>query len=480
MNNSFDKHIRKKLEQVEIKFDNASWSDLEDKLLEEGLLNPDQVTPKNLSEAKHEMTPQSTDWDSFSEILSQAESNNFDTQVQDKLQDYEADYKDESWHRLHKQMSLRDAKDRSIFYNVLKIAAVFLLFFLGYNSIESIQESKSIQEFTENYLEDLKQLPLNPLVLVGDSSKEKKKYKKYQPANTKKYRDQFIEPTLATGSIPKFDEGILFTTNSDETSSKRTSPSLLGHSNSLAMLASPSDVENNLNLHLKNLEEFSISDYYRSLGSEKSNRIKRELGRDSEESTIYDASSKKKSKTSKFGFYTTASVDEIDVYLANGSDRKSDLGVSNGVGAELEYAKGKNGIKLGAEYKQLEYQNNRTSLKLLNVPVEYKYTAAQNQNTKLYAIAGVEGHFTMSSEYNSINRSNQEVNDGLLNGGEWDENVYATANAGFGFEQNITKKISLFGEAVYKNALGTSLLTENDDIPNNSFMIKVGGRYHFE
>lgn len=480
MNKSFDKNIKQRLEQVEVKYDSSTWTSLEDKLLQEGLLNPDQVTPKNLSEVKQEVPTSTADWDSFSEMLSEAEGTNFDAQVQEKLQDYEADYKDENWQRLHKQMALRDAKDRSIFYNVLKVAAVLLLFFLGYNSIESFQQSKTIKEFAENYLEDLKETPLAALVLQPDGVKETQKLNK-----TAKNSNSSNSNSIAVLELPVYQSHSVTSNNSLASLSltRNNTPSRGITQNGLDFinhLNSPVSVENSIEPSSLNLDEFRKTPFL-SL-SDKDDLQKRDID-DTEELkdiSIQTAFSDTKKKRSKFGVYTTASVDEINVRRNNGRDRKVDLGVSNGVGAELEYAKGKSGVKFGAEYKQLEYQNNKTSLQLLNVPVEYKFTAAENQNTKLYAIAGVEGHFTMSSEYQSINRSNQEVNDGLLNGGEWNENVYATANAGLGFEQNITKRVSLFGEAIYKNALGNSLITENNDIPNNSLMIKVGGRYHFE
>ncbi len=477
MDKKFDHKIKQVVEQIEAKYENKYWNSFEGKLLEEGLLSPDQMTPELTPESSTaNPSSQGSDWDSFSQMLSASESHHFDKKVKEKIEDYEASQSSSNWDRLHKQMVLRDAKDKSIFYNVIKVAAVLLLFVLGYKSIETMQESKSVQEFTESYLEQLKKLPdaitNTPIVkTIVAQKKETKKSVKADHIPTQKLL------ASNTGFNKNIDVDFVRSLDGRELSSHADIYSTLPSSTELELI---DDSSSSLESSATDLESYFLP---YSPGKKTRTTVFTTLPENEYTGELNLISSTKSRSTpkTKLGFYSTASMDEIDATLSNYSDkRKENLAVSNGFGAEIEYSKGKGGIRVGTEYKKLDYETNNTSLQVVNVPVEYRFNAAQTHNSKLYALAGVEGHFTVASEYESLNRNNEEVKDGLLFGGDWNQNSYASANAGLGFEQNLTENVSLFGEAIYKNAIGRKYLTENQDVPNNTVMLKVGARYHFE
>jgi hypothetical protein len=121
-------------------------------------------------------------------------------------------------------------------------------------------------------------------------------------------------------------------------------------------------------------------------------------------------------------------------------------------------------------------------LDILQVPFNLHYYLKNEGNWRIYGLGGVSSHFVTSSvyeiEYNrtfaftpppsspgddSSIRNVKEFPKGLLDGGGLDDNLYFTANVGFGVERFVTPRWSVFFQPNYQHYLLKQGIGTNND-----------------
>lgn len=129
---------------------------------------------------------------------------------------------------------------------------------------------------------------------------------------------------------------------------------------------------------------------------------------------------------------------------------------------------------------------------IIHVPAQYKRHLGESHKLHAYVFGGVSMNFVIYTDYEQQDnlrrgqpRSKQIIdikasyNDngfsGLLEGGYYKDNIYFTADAGFGFEKQFNK-LKLFFESQYKRNLFSSQLGPRK-VKLNSLSFNVGTKY---
>lgn len=120
----------------------------------------------------------------------------------------------------------------------------------------------------------------------------------------------------------------------------------------------------------------------------------------------------------------------------------------------------------------------------VEIPINLEFTIKESINWRPFFVAGVSGNFVLHTkyDYDLVNYQGQPSelefdypNDtkGLLNGGNFKSNSYATANLGIGLERKLDNNLHLFILPTFKYAL--SGIGPNDD-KVNTFSLVMGAR----
>ena len=134
-------------------------------------------------------------------------------------------------------------------------------------------------------------------------------------------------------------------------------------------------------------------------------------------------------------------------------------------------------------------------INILRIPLHINYTFDHIGKWHLYAIGGASinilalNHFNISTspvgEDNPIStRDGQDVRkgtsiyDGVLEGGNFKNNSYLTANVGMGIERYLTSRWSLFVQPIYQRLIFKKGFGPNDD-HFNTLSIQIGAKSTF-
>jgi len=139
----------------------------------------------------------------------------------------------------------------------------------------------------------------------------------------------------------------------------------------------------------------------------------------------------------------------------------------------------------------------------VNVPVGVKYNIVDQPKYQIYATAGVDVNFVAAATYDirdevvgrngprpssfgspnnsSVNErsklSEKDFNEGLLNGGAFRDNIFATANLGVGVVRSVGESTSIFVEPKYSHFVNSNGIGPNNDRVHG-ISLDIGVRYN--
>jgi len=189
-------------------------------------------------------------------------------------------------------------------------------------------------------------------------------------------------------------------------------------------------------------------------------------------------------------------------------DPTSTFNTNWGVNAKIHKEIGDVALSTGVGYQTTSYQpflvNERYNtneqqfgeiglenirFQTVNVPIGVKYNIVDQPKYQIYATAGVDVNFVASATYDirdevvgrsgpnpasfgapsstSVNErsklSEKDFNRGLLNGGAFRDNLFATANIGLGAVKSVGESTSIFVEPKYSHFLNSNGIGPNND-----------------
>lgn len=120
----------------------------------------------------------------------------------------------------------------------------------------------------------------------------------------------------------------------------------------------------------------------------------------------------------------------------------------------------------------------------VEIPLNLEFTIKESINWRPFFVAGVSGNFVLHTkyDYDLVNYQGQpselefaypDDTKGILNGGNFKSNSYATANLGIGLERKLDNNLHLFILPTFKYAL--SGIGPNDE-KTNTFSLVMGAR----
>ena len=165
----------------------------------------------------------------------------------------------------------------------------------------------------------------------------------------------------------------------------------------------------------------------------------------------------------KVGFYSQGNMHRVFTPELYSPYRVIEtVALSSGVGFVTAVHIGNAGFDFGFVYERLSFQGSLDNnlIQKAAIPVHLKFIPLSVESINMYVKGGGSLHGVLNALYEEPflrtgTSSNQfqdkeSFNDGLLNDGLTDNNVYVTANVGIGLEKAIYKNIYFFGEALYQ------------------------------
>ncbi|MEI6407889.1 MAG: hypothetical protein WCR52_00775 [Bacteroidota bacterium] len=205
--------------------------------------------------------------------------------------------------------------------------------------------------------------------------------------------------------------------------------------------------------------------------------------------------------------YASLFISPVQDQIKNGAEYRKHNGLEGGV--TVGYRKGKWGAESGLAYNKKSYQPKKdieiyggnvsngyygsyadqVSADVVSIPIRATRRIAKIGKSTVLAIAGATAHFAVLKEYRyktifypglspqsdpgaaQNQPSLQKQGKGLLENGKFDDNFYATADAGLRIERPINHKMVAYIEPVVQTAF-----TGNGIGPSNSKINSVGFR----
>lgn len=465
LTNKLDLAIKHRLENIQVKFSDKSWQAMESKMMEHNLLSVDQAEE---SFGVSSTPAQLSDWDQFAPKLNAAEHAQFDQHVRTKIDQAPASYKVD-WPEFETKLRERDRRDKVIFFWMSRAAAVLLLLTIGFSSFLKYEYRLDLNKWATNYLNTQStshkksSIPSNINVADLQSVQE-------ASANPNENTTTLAASTLLSAASPS-----VWAESIQAIAPLTTSPERADYLGTIDFSAPI------LLKPVRLLLNTTIGKEPKDTKNEIHNAIAAEADIALLPTNIYLPEnevhlsflapldySENKLKTSLKAHAGSESN------VVNSPNGPRDIGVVNtsalGVGVAIQ--KDDVGVNIGANYHNLEYLDYRTNenadVDFLNIPVEVSYQAYADEKTSLYAIAGVEGHFTLTSDYNLLSEVSRAqsipVQDGLIRNGGLNNNMFTSANLGLGVTRQVSNNTALFGEIRYKSPISRVNLAAGDDI----------------
>ncbi|MEL6986952.1 MAG: outer membrane beta-barrel protein [Bacteroidota bacterium] len=196
-----------------------------------------------------------------------------------------------------------------------------------------------------------------------------------------------------------------------------------------------------------------------------------------------------------------------DVYKVP-SNWKTSIGHNAGV--QLTFEKGRWAFEIGSNYSSKTYSPVNVEeivgnisqgyvgvslkdieIQTINIPVAARYKLMHSKNWKLFGFVGASAnmaifanYYKQNTNYNNQNGTlafaslraadieNKDFENGILEGGNFFENIYFTANTGLNIERRISNRLSIFAQPSFNyNIFNTGLGPNHDQIHTLGFAV---------
>jgi hypothetical protein len=423
MDRQFDQQIKKALEGYQVPYDGHSWEDLESRLVQEGLVK---------------------ETESVDEIAKQV------------LSDMEVPYNPSTWHILTEKLELLDYNRKLISVKFIEAALILFAFLTVVRYTATHDQVLNDTGMAAHIAPSATQENATPQITPNTSEKEILAYRENEEATVANNigsdqpvsdRSSRFQPVAPVTSLLK--ELVLF-------------PAVITRSEV------PLIEEFNL------IQEQSFSQPGIVAGLEPLPRdydpleaspdlIARQADYLTYTLPPLNWPGERKLQT-KIGFYSQGNIHRVFTPALFSQNRINEsVAMSPGVGFVTSVQIGNAGFDFGLVYERLTFQGilDKNLIHKAAIPVHLKLIPLSVESINMYVKGGGSLHGVMNAFYEEptfASRSNQlsdleKFNDGLLNEGLTDNNVYVTANVGIGLERAIYRDIFFFGEALYQRQI---------------------------
>lgn len=497
----FDKLLKGKLENYQPDYDQSSWEDLEDRVVNE----VDSSATDSFDDAvraalgQFAVSNSGGNWDEMERRIIEDENTAFDQEVRENVEQYDAPYDSSSWPVLDEKITEDERfRRRLIGAKILEVAAILIALVTFYNVFPDIKNSIINKQDQMTYQESVLPNQIAPtseqkILEKGNDAQlvRKTELGQFQPVG------QIVQPR-----------------NLSETSIGETSTNAFGTSSTV--LASASNLENRSSLPVANIGDIGLTDQriaidypvdgaittaympeYRQMNAHSDVP---EIGRLDLPERIYldlELATPEVKLTRKRGglqFTIAASMDLNALYMpeeqfySNGSNitfsEKNLLATGYSAGAGLLFGDGRWSFETGLFYSSKKYEPNRIiqigktfdvrtvdfseiNLHIVSVPLYAHWNFDRKGKTRFYAVMGSGINIIATANYDLITRNNlrsappgilpdkktdeeaARIREHILDGAEFSSKSYITLAAGFGVDYQITEKLSIFAQPTY-------------------------------
>lgn len=457
----FDTKIKAALDQIEAPYDPATWLALEQKMSVSDLLHSDRMT------------------------------NSFDQLIQKALANHEAPFDQAHWEQMSIRIDRENRIRRRIWITKFAEAAIFLLLIVNIEGMlhepDSTQSGKNQTQIQTN----------EPVADHIISRPKSGKFHRSDALNNMSTGSNTAENTQAGFWAP-------FKAESSALGASALTPDGLVSSPFIPLSNEPEIVSNNDQVYSflplpQSVTEISVLDPLPILSASQAL---------SETFSSVSVPQQVKNKIPKQrNLYASLFVSPIQNQIRNGSDYRKHNGLESGV--TVGYRKGKWGAESGLVYSRKSYQPKKNieiydgsvtngyyasyadqvNADVITIPVRATRRIAKIGKSTILAIAGVTANIAVVKEYRykstfypglspqqspggtQAKPSLKKQGKGLLENGSFDDNFYATADAGIRVEHPINHKLVAYLEPSVQTAI-----TNKGIGPSNSKINSIGFR----
>lgn len=496
MENNFDKEVKKSLENLEVEYTPMDWNLMEEKIEEHSDLHPE------LEDAL------------------------IDGMAFDSLQNLEEDYNPEHWNLMREKLDAVYAFRRKLMkYKVAEVALVAFFIFTLFQFLPIKKSNTS--NLISNTVKEINQT--NTPVISSDYSQETSNQK--QEIDSQTISKSISENTLSTESkklnttvqkpISSNPPSILNTLAANSSTSKNNLEEKNSAQPTLESTVVVSDlwnIDNENNQTVNSFEDLNIN----------TSLLNPILLKDAEKLKIASIEELNGGKV----FSDLKKPIKVRVGMAIGADanyimtpyNQKDLlesfnqfapGYSGGFTLGFQYGKWE--VETGALYSSVSYKSRNiyeikgsfaeggyvqqglegAQIDLVRLPLNLRYNFFDKKKWNVYAYTGTSVNMMVETFYNftttEIGNSlgargfesdgrgtgneeelKYESHDGIFEGGQLSNNIFMTANIGFGVEKYFTPRMSIFLQPGYQHQFSKGLGPQADQI--NSISILTGAK----
>ncbi|HMQ06204.1 MAG TPA: hypothetical protein PKC30_02830 [Saprospiraceae bacterium] len=452
--------------------------------------------------------PKSADWDRFEKKLeaedyNQKENQAFDEEIARKTKNFHVDFNDTHWQILKARLEKEELHLTSIYFSkIVEAATVFLIIFTFFNTFHpqvfqmDSEKSQMIPEVALN-LENFSGIVTQDLI---DIPNPKEKLVWESPYTTVKSAEQITAiSTLKPIQIP-----LQVINDSDITqilaAIPKTSNSYPVYEN---IIDFNSDQEKVRTTHLlvENIPSADMS-----------------ISTDAAHLTLSPVQNKKLVEYASLTFHASPTVNIVNspIDYINKIDAYSTEALGYELGIGYAYRKNKVAMQTGilyarksyqpkvidettgsffTSYQQTRFQN--IQFDVLSIPLSFHYHFLQQKTWSFYGFSGLSFNLVGLTSYglkqngetiqdperffatlrsSSSVLASKEFNNGILEGGDFIENLYITLDFGFGIERWFMKNTSIYVAPTLRQHIGLAGIGPNSDKVHSLGMM-MGLRY---